>query len=95
MLLDMTQSNQFNLVASWVVPSRQGGMDFTGAHSIWKCMVMPSQVSMDDTCKFFFECTVGNHGQGTLYHPNLHSGMETKVLEEYVHFFTCEKDQVF
>lgn len=71
MLLDMSQSNQFYLVASWVVPSRQGGMDFTGARSIWKCMVMPSQVSMDDTCKFFFECTVGNHGQGTLYHPNL------------------------
>jgi hypothetical protein len=34
-------------------------------------MVMPSQVSVDDTCKCFFECTAGNHGQGTLYHPNL------------------------
>jgi hypothetical protein len=54
-----------------MVPSRQGGMDFTGARSIWKCMVMPSQVSVDDTCKCFFECTAGNHGQGTLYHPNL------------------------
>jgi hypothetical protein len=49
-------------------------------------MVMPSQVSMDDTCKFFFECKVGNP-------PN--SSSETNVLEEYVHFFTCEKDQVF
>jgi hypothetical protein len=64
MLLDMSESNQFYLVVSWVVPSRQGGMDFTGAHSIWKCMVMPSQVSVDDTCKCFFECTAGNHGQG-------------------------------
>jgi hypothetical protein len=60
-----------------------------------KCMVMPSQVSMDDTHQFFFECTMGNYIQGTLYHPNLHSSMETKVVEEYVHFFTCEKDQVF
>ncbi len=73
MLLDMSQSNQFYLVASWVVPSRQGGMDFTGARSIWKCMVMPSQLSMDDTCNFFFECTMGNHGPGTLYHLNLQS----------------------
>jgi hypothetical protein len=71
MLLDMSESNQFYLVVSWVVPSRQGGMDFTGAHSIWKCMVMPSQVSVDDTCKCFFKCAMGNHGQGTSYHPNL------------------------
>lgn len=25
----------------------------------------------------------------------IHSSMETKVLEEYVHSFTCEKDKVF
>ncbi len=95
MLLDMSQSNQFYVVASWVVPSRQGRMDFTGGTFNLKCMVMPSQVSMDNTHQFFFECTMGNYIQGTLYHPNLHSSMETKVVEEYVHFFTCEKDQVF
>jgi hypothetical protein len=98
-LLDMIQSNQFYPITSWIMSSRQGGMNFTKVHSIWKCMVMHSKISMDNICKILFECTTrGSHlknFKSSKFVKNVHSSMETQLLEEYMPLLTCERDQVF
>ncbi len=98
-LLDMIQSSQFNLTTAWVMSSRQGGMNFTKVHSIWKCILMHSKISMDDICKIFFECTTrGSHlknFKSLKFVKHVHSSMETQLLKEYVLLLTCERDQVF
>jgi succinate dehydrogenase flavin-adding protein (antitoxin of CptAB toxin-antitoxin module) len=90
-LLEMIQSNQFYPTTSWVMSSK--------AHSIWKCMVMHSKVSMDDICKIFFECTTRGsqlkNFKSSKFVKHVHSSMETQLLEEYVPLLTCERDQVF
>jgi hypothetical protein len=51
MLLNLFQLDHFYLVSSWVVPSKPCGMDFNQFIPNWKCMIMPSDMTMDDLCK--------------------------------------------
>jgi hypothetical protein len=56
-LLQMLKTGTYLPSASWVVPVRQGGMDYKRAAALWKCMISPSTLEMDDICQIFFENT--------------------------------------
>jgi hypothetical protein len=45
----MLQLSQF----SWVVSSKQSGINFHQACSIWKCMIVSNVVTMDDVDKYY------------------------------------------
>jgi len=50
MLLNMLQLSQF----SWVVSSKQSGINFDQPCSIWKCMIVSNVVTVDDANKLLF-----------------------------------------
>ena len=49
--------NLVNISALWILLIRQGGMEYTRASTLWKCMMQPDTVNMDDMTQFFFEYT--------------------------------------
>jgi hypothetical protein len=53
-LLHMLRSGTYIPDANWVVPRACGGMDYSQASSMWKCMVFPATIEMEDVCKIFF-----------------------------------------
>ncbi len=98
-VIGQIQFYQFYPSTSWVMPSRQGGMDLTEACSTWKCMIMLSKVSMDDICTKKFECTrqkswLRNFRSWELANQ-IYSNMETQVLEEYCLFSHVKGPSLF
>jgi len=53
----MLCSQQYIPSASWVLSVRQGGMEYTRASSLWKCMMHPGTIDMDDVTQIFVEHT--------------------------------------
>jgi len=56
-LLPMLQSGQYIPSTSWVSPVCQGGIDYSKAAALWKCMMQPDTMNMDDVTQIFFEHT--------------------------------------
>jgi len=58
----MLHSGQYFPSASWLLPVRQGGIEYTRASSLWKCMMHLETIDMDDVTQIFFEHTnLGSH----------------------------------
>jgi hypothetical protein len=53
-VLLMLQSGTFIPDSQWVVPQSCGGMDSIRAAAMWKCMVCPATLQMEDICHIFF-----------------------------------------
>ena len=53
----MLRSGQFIPSASWILLVRQGGMEYNRAAALWKCMINPQAIEMDDVTQIFFEHT--------------------------------------
>jgi len=53
----MLRSGQYIPSTSWVLPIRQGGIEYTRASLLWKCMMHPKTIDMDDVTQIFFEHT--------------------------------------
>lgn len=53
-LLHMLRFGTYIPNANWVVPGACGGMDYSRSSSMWKCVVSPATVEMEDVCKIFF-----------------------------------------
>ena len=43
--------------ASWIVPHTYGGIDYVRPTTMWKCMVSPSTLMLEDVCQIFFNHT--------------------------------------
>ena len=56
-LLHMLRSGAYIPDALWVVPRTCGGMDSVRAAAMWKCMVSPSTMMLEDVCQIFFNHT--------------------------------------
>ena len=56
-LLQMCHPGTFIPDAQSMVPQYCGGMDSMRADAIWKCMVMPSTLMLEDICQIFFHHT--------------------------------------
>jgi hypothetical protein len=54
-LHQMIQIGQFWLVASWVVPFHNVGLDYQRLESLRKCMFAPCLVDLHDITQIFFE----------------------------------------
>ena len=50
-LLHMLCSSTYIPDAQWVIPRTCGGMDYVRAVAMWKCMVSPSTLTIDDVCQ--------------------------------------------
>lgn len=60
-LLSMLRTGTYVPDASWIVPHTCRGMDSVRAAAMWKCMVSPFTLMLEDVCQIFF------------YHTNLGS----------------------
>ncbi len=59
-ILEMLKFKQFYLTPSWVVPFKNSGMEILKLQSLWKCMMMPPSVELDDVARIFYEHTNPN-----------------------------------
>ena len=55
--LPMLRSGQFIPSASWVLLVRQSRMEYNRAVALWKCMINPQAIEMNDVTQIFFEHT--------------------------------------
>ncbi len=56
-LLEMLKFKQFYPTPSWVVPFKNSSMEYLKLQSLWKCMMMPLSLELDDVARFFYEHT--------------------------------------
>jgi hypothetical protein len=54
-LLEMLKFKQFYPTPSWVVPFKNSSMKYLKLQSLWKCMMMPPSVELDNVARFFYE----------------------------------------
>jgi hypothetical protein len=53
----MLKFGQFYLATSWVLLYKNCGMDYVRLESLWKHMMMPQHVELDDVTRVFYEHT--------------------------------------
>jgi len=56
-LLPMLRSGKYMPLVSWVSPLRQAGMEYTRDVTLWKCIMQPNDVNIDDVTQICFEHT--------------------------------------
>ena len=54
----MLRSGQFIPSASWVLPGCQGGMEYNRVVALWKCMINPQAIEMNDVTQIFLSIQI-------------------------------------